>query len=178
MALITAIDSFLPWLFSQIRNPILDSVMVALSFLGDGGIIWIAAIVAMLISKKYRRAGVAAAISLLLCFVLGNFVIKPLVGRIRPCNANPLLELLIERPDDFSFPSMHTATAFSVAVIILLQSRALGIPAIILAFFVALSRVYLHVHYTTDILAGMFFGSLFALAFYCVFFKIKKVNNS
>lgn len=178
MSVIHAVDSFLPWVFSQIQTPFLDSVMVALSFLGDGGLIWIVAIVAMLISKKYRRAGIAAAISLLLCYLLGSYVIKPIVGRIRPCNAYPLLELLIERPEDFSFPSMHTATAFSVAIIILCANKKLGIPAVILSVFVALSRVYLHVHYTTDIIAGAVFGTVFALFFCWLFLKRKWSKNT
>ena len=173
MSVINAVDSFLPWLFSYIGNGLLDKMMIVLSFLGDGGIIWILAIIAMLISRKYRRAGIAAALSLLLCFLFGNFVIKPLVGRVRPCNVYPLAELIIKRPEDFSFPSMHTATAFSVAVVIFMRERRWGIPALILASLIALSRVYLFVHYTTDILAGAIFGTAFALFFYWLFF-IKK----
>lgn len=173
MSVINAVDSFLPWVFSQIQTPFLDSVMVALSFLGDGGLIWIVAIVAMLISKKYRRAGIASAISLLLCFFTGNYIIKPLVGRVRPCNVYPLVDLIIKRPEDFSFPSMHTATAFSVAIIILCANKKFGIPAVILAALITLSRVYLHVHYTTDIIVGAVFGTAFALFFYWMFFKRK-----
>ncbi len=171
MSVINAIDSFCISLFENIQNPFFDKVMIFLSFLGDGGIIWILAIVAMLISKKYRRAGLASAGSLLSCFLLGNYVIKPLVGRVRPCNVYPLVDLIIKRPMDFSFPSMHTATAFSVAVIIFLRSRAWGTPALIIASLIAISRVYLYVHYATDIIAGAIFGTMFALVFYKLFFR-------
>lgn len=178
MSAINAIDFFLPQLFVKIQSPILDRAMVFLTFLGEGGLIWILAIVAMLITKKYRRAGIASAGSLLSCFLLGNYVIKPLVGRIRPCNVYPMVELIIKAPSDFSFPSMHTATAFSVAVIIFMRSRAWGTPALVLASLIAISRVYLYVHYTTDIIAGAIFGTGFALFFYWLFFKRNGSNNT
>lgn len=178
MSVIRAIDSFLPQVFASIQNPFLDKMMMFLSFLGDGGIVWILITLAMLASKKYRRAGIASAISLLLCFLAGNYVIKPLVGRVRPCNVYPLVDLIIKRPEDFSFPSMHTATAFSVAIIILCANKKFGIPSVILATLIALSRVYLLVHYTTDIIAGALFGTAFALFFYWLFFRRKRSETT
>ncbi len=174
MSVIHAIDSLLPRFFLRIDNSFLASIMCFVTKLGDAGFIWIVSIILMLIFKKYRREGLASAASLSVCFLIGNYIIKPLVGRVRPCNLYPLVELLVEKPSDFSFPSMHTATAFSVAVLIFCRNRVWGTPALILASLIALSRVYLHVHYTTDIIAGAIFGTAFALVFYWLFFGLKR----
>ena len=168
------IDSFLPRFFEGIANPPLDSLMVFLTRLGDGGVVWIFLIIALLVTKKYRRTAMVAAGSLLFCFILGNYLIKPFFGRIRPCNIDATLRMLIERPIDFSFPSMHTATAFSVAVVIYGKNKFFGILMIVLSCLIALSRVYLNVHYTTDIIFGALFGTAVALAFRLVSRKLKK----
>ncbi|MBQ4545479.1 MAG: phosphatase PAP2 family protein [Oscillospiraceae bacterium] len=162
MTFIEIIDGFLPWIFDKISNPFLDAVMVFLTKLGDGGILWICLIIAMLASKKYRRLGIVCAISLTICFFTGNYILKPLVARVRPCNLNSELPLLIPRLYDFSFPSMHTATAFSVSAVVFSEYKKCGTWMLFLSFFIGLSRVYLNVHYTTDILFGALYGVLVA----------------
>lgn len=175
MNVIKIIDSFLPDVFESIANPFLDALMVFITRLGDGGFVWIIVIIALLISKKYRKVGIAAAISLAVCFFTGNYLIKPLVGRIRPCNLFSDLRMIVPCMTDYSFPSMHTATAFSVATVLAVDNKKMGIPAIILSVLIALSRVYLNLHFTTDIICGAVYGILIA---YGVDFVVKKLKFS
>lgn len=171
------IDSLLPKIFSSMANPFWDSFMVFVSRLGDVGFVWIIVILALLISKKYRRVGIIAAVSLAVCFLTGNYLIKPLVGRLRPCNLYPDLRMIVPCLTDYSFPSMHTATAFSVSTVLFRHNRAMGIPAIILSVLIALSRVYLNLHFTTDIICGALYGAGIALLAEIVI-KITKLNRA
>ncbi len=178
MEIISFIDGILPALFSKISSQVVDRIMVFITSLGDGGFIWFILIASMLVSKKHRRAGVVSLVALGVCFFFGSFALKPLFARVRPCNIQPGIALLIDHPSDFSFPSMHTATSFSVAVMLYCYDRKIGIPAIVLASLIALSRVYLNVHYTTDIIAGAILGTAFALLFYYLFFKLGRKDNN
>jgi undecaprenyl-diphosphatase len=103
--------------------------------------------------------------SLLLCFLLGNLLLKPLVGRIRPCDIHSSIPLLIARPTDYSFPSGHTMSSFAAANIIFHANVELGIAAYILALLIAFSRLYLYVHYPSDVLAGMILGLFVSASF-------------
>ena len=141
-----------------LRNEFLDAVMPFISSLGNAGIFWILLTVVLLIIPKTRKAGVASAIALVLMLVTGNMILKPLIARLRPFTVNTAIELLIPPPSDFSFPSGHTFASFASATAILKNNRRLGIPAIILAVLIAFSRLYLYVHYPTDILGGVLVG--------------------
>lgn len=184
MKIIEWLDGLLPALFNKIENPLLDNVMVFLTRLGDAGFIWITVSVVMLIvhkqwgGKRCFRAGLSSLLSLGTCAYFGNVVLKPIFARVRPCNLYDEIELLINRPTDFSFPSMHTATSFSVAVILYRYDKRVGAPALVLATLISLSRVYLRVHYTTDIIAGAILGCAFALLFYYLFFKFRRKDNN
>ena len=162
MAFIDWLDSLLPAFFEKTANPILDKIMVFLSQINDIGAIWYGVILALISIKKYRKLGLATLISLTVCFLVGDYGIKPLVRRIRPCNLEITQELLIPRPSDFSFPSMHTATSFAVAFTLFRNDKKMGIPFLIIAAFIGLSRIYLGVHYTTDVIGGAVFGMLVA----------------
>jgi undecaprenyl-diphosphatase len=83
-------------------------------------------------------------------------------ARIRPCDINTAISLLISRPLDYSFPSGHTMSSFAAAMVLFLTNKKIGIPALILAAFISLSRLYLYVHFPTDVLAGAVLGILFA----------------
>ena len=87
-----------------------------------------------------------------------NLVLKPLVARVRPCDVNTAVQLLISRPDDFSFPSGHTGASFAAVSALCCSRSRLWIPSLVLAVLIAFSRLYLYVHYPTDILAGMLLG--------------------
>ena len=102
------------------------------------------------------------ALALVLGLLIGNLTLKPLIARIRPYDANPDVTLLIDRLSDYSFPSGHTLASFEAAAVLLLQYRAKAIPALVLALLIAFSRLYLYVHYPTDVLAGALLGVAFA----------------
>lgn len=173
MAFINWFDSLLPTFFEKIANPILDKIMVFLSQINDIGAIWYGVILTLICIKKYRKLGIAAFISLALCFLLGDYGIKPLIGRIRPSDLSNIF--LMTRPEDFSFPSMHTATSFAVAFALFRSDKKMGIPFLIIAGLIALSRIYLGVHYTTDVIGGAVFGILIAYIITKILKKSKKL---
>ena len=154
----TQIEFFILDAIQAIRFGLLDRLMVAVTTLGNGGAIWIAVGITMLFSKKYRKTGIAVLIGLLLGLILGNLTIKNLVARPRPCSINTDINLLIPFPSEYSFPSGHTLSSFVSAVGIYLGNKKLGVWAIALASLIAFSRLYLYVHFPTDILGGVVLG--------------------
>lgn len=149
--------SFLYFL-QELHNPILDNIMLFLTTLGNGGLLWIGVAVIMLFPKKYRKCAISIGVALVLKELLGNIVLKELLMRERPCWIDPTVELLIKSPSSFSFPSGHTFDAFAASVTILLNHKKEGVAALILACLIAFSRMYLFVHFPTDIFGGMLFG--------------------
>lgn len=147
----------------HIACPFLDAVFPVITLLGEAGIFWILTAVVLLFFKKTRFAGISMGLALLMGLLIGNLCMKPLFGRIRPYDWNPGFVLLIERLSDYSFPSGHTLASFEAAGVLMLTHRkTLGIPALVLAILVAFSRLYLYVHYPTDVLTSVLLGLLFA----------------
>ncbi len=151
----------LDFIQQHLRTPFGDAVMPVVTVLGNGGIFWIILTLALLLIPKTRRLGCVCAVSLLIDVALCNGLIKNLVARTRPYVVNPDIVLLIEKPGEFSFPSGHAAASFTVVGALLFNKSKLWIPAGALALIIAFSRLYLYVHYPTDILGGMVFGLLF-----------------
>ena len=150
----------LDWI-QGIRTPVTDVVMTFITRLGDAGAVWILLAVILLILPKTRKSGAVLAAALCVDAVLCNGILKHLFGRIRPCDVNLSVPLLIPRPDDFSFPSGHTAASFAaVAALLAAGERKLWRPALALAVLIGFSRLYLYVHYPTDILGGMAVGGV------------------
>lgn len=157
----------LDWIAEHLRCPFGDAIMPLITHLGDAGAIWILLALALLCLPKYRKTGMKVALALVLGFLACNVMLKPLVARIRPYDYQLLffgkeIQLLIPAPTDFSFPSGHTNASFAAATAVLLCHRRLGIPAMILAALIAFSRLYLYVHYPTDVLASMVLGAAVA----------------
>lgn len=141
------------------RTPIGDLVIPFITKLGDAGMIWIFLSVILLFNPRTRKSGAILAAALCVDVVLCNGILKNLFGRIRPCDVNTSIQLLVARPDDFSFPSGHTAASFAaMAALYFAGEKKLWIPASVLAVFIAFSRLYLYVHYPTDILGGIAVG--------------------
>lgn len=138
--------------------------MPLISKLGNGGIIWLVLSGLLCVFPKYRKAGVTMLTALALDVLLCNVMLKPLVGRMRPFTVNTGVELLINAPKDFSFPSGHTAASFAAAFALLFVKNKLWIPSMILASLIAFSRLYLYVHYPTDVLAGILLGLIVGVA--------------
>lgn len=148
----------LDWI-QNIRTPLGDVLMPFISRLGDAGTIWILLAVILLLIPKTRKSGAILAAALCVDIVLCNGILKHLFRRIRPCDINTSVQLLITRPNDFSFPSGHTAAAFAaVTALDAADEKKLWKPALVLAIFMAFSRLYLYVHYPTDILGGIITG--------------------
>lgn len=150
----------LNWIQANLRNPIMDLLMPAITALGNSGLIWIILAGVLILMPKYRKIGVAVLTGLVLEVICCNLVLKPLVARIRPCDVNTAVQLLVARPDDFSFPSGHTGASFAAVSALFVSRSRLWIPSLVFAVLIAFSRLYLYVHYPTDILAGMILGAM------------------
>lgn len=143
-----------------LRTPALDGVMRFFTHLGDSGFVWLVLTALLLAFRRTRRAGWVLAAALIFDAVLCNILLKPMVGRIRPCDILTEAELLIPRPADFSFPSGHTAASFaSVTALWLAGKKRWAMAALPLAVLIAFSRMYLCVHFPTDILGGAVLGT-------------------
>lgn len=150
----------LDWIAENLYCPFLDTVMPLVTKLGDAGIFWIAVAVALLIFPKTRKIGLSMGAALLIGLVVCNLTLKPLLARIRPYDYQleyfgKTITLLIATPHDFSFPSGHTLASFEAAIALTVYNRKWGIPAIFLAAVIAFSRLYLYVHYPTDVLFSL-----------------------
>lgn len=143
---------------ANLRGPVMDTVMLFLTRLGDGGMIWLIGSAVLLMFPKTRKAGAAMAAGLALEVLCCNVILKPLVGRTRPCDVNQAMQLLISRPTDYSFPSGHTGASFAAASALYFSKNRLWIPAALLACLIGFSRMYLYVHYPSDVLAGALIG--------------------
>ena len=162
----------LDWIMANLWCPFLDAVMPVITVLGDAGIFWIALAAVFLLIPKHRKMGLSMGVALIMGVVICNMILKPVVGRIRPYDYQleffqKTIPLLIEKQHDFSFPSGHTIASFEAAVAMLICNKKLGIPAMILAVLIAFSRMYLYVHYPTDVIASVILGT--GLAFLGVF---------
>ena len=145
--------------------PFLDKVMPIITIFGDKGIFWIAVALILIIIKKTRKTGVMMGTALLLGLIIGNVILKNAIARTRPYDVNTAMqaELLVKALSDFSFPSGHTLASFEAATVLLIRDKRFGIPALVLAVLIALSRLYLYVHYPTDVLAGALLGAFIGI---------------
>ncbi len=155
----------LDWIQAHLRCGFLDAVLPVITVLGDDGIFWIAVAVVLLCIPKTRRIGLGVGFALLIGLLVCNMTLKPLIARIRPYDLQAqngvTIVLLVERLSDYSFPSGHTIASFEAATVLMKNSRKMGIPALILAVLIAFSRLYLYVHYPTDVIFAVFAGILF-----------------
>ena len=173
MQFIENIDfSILYWIQENLRCAFLDVVLPFLTTLCNNGEIWIACGIALLFFKKYRRYGIFLLVALLLGSLIGNEIIKPLVARVRPCNAVSVLpDMLVKVPSSYSFPSGHTVSSVVGATVLTRANKKFGFAAIPVAALIAFSRLYVFVHFPTDVLVGALLG--FAIGFACVTFGNK-----
>ncbi len=148
-------------LLQRLHSPVLDEVMCFITKLGNAGGVWIAFCALLLLFPKTRRCGFAVALALILDALLCNVLLKPAFCRVRPCDVNNTVALLIPRPADYSFPSGHTAASFAVvAALFFSGEQKFCLSSLVLAVLIAFSRMYLYVHYPTDILGGVLVGWL------------------
>lgn len=173
---ITTLDfTILDFIQAHLACAFLDAFMPFISFLGNGGMIWLLWGLVLLCTKRYRKQGLMVLLGLAIGFILGNLILKPLIARPRPCWLNGSFPLLINCPRDFSFPSGHTLSSFIAALLLTKTNRKFGYAAIPLACLMAFSRLYLYVHYPSDILGAILLAALIAWGTYRLFFYKKQL---
>lgn len=151
--------SLLDLLQEHLRNAFLDAAVPVFTKLGDYGILWILLAVGLLAFPKTRRIGLAVSCALLLEVLCCNLLLKPLVARPRPYTYRDL-QLLIPPLKDYSFPSGHTAASFAAASALFFRKSRLWIPALTLSVLLGFTRLYLYVHFPSDVLVGALLGTL------------------
>lgn len=140
------------------HNSFMDKLMIILTSLGDMGLIWILISIGLLITPKYRKVGFMTICALILSSILSEGLLKHLIQRPRPFIADPTVQLLITKPLSYSFPSGHTTSAFAAAGILVRMVKKYRGYVIALALMIAFSRMYLFVHYLSDIIGGIIVG--------------------
>ncbi len=154
-------------------NAFMDAVMKFITFFGNGGWFWIALGLTLAVFPKTRKIGITVCLALLINLIICNITLKPLIARTRPYDLRDGIALIIDSPHDFSFPSGHTSASFAAACAVFAYNKKwLGTLAVVFATFIAFSRLYLYVHFPTDILGGIVVGILSAAA---SFFVVKTV---
>ena len=156
----------LDWIQANLQSGLLDTVMPIITMFGDAGIFWMVWATLLLLFPKTRRTGLGMGFALMMGLIICNIILKPGVARPRPYDMQAemgvIIDLLVKRSHDFSFPSGHTIASFEASVVLLMNNKKMGIPAMVLAVLIAFSRMYLYVHYPTDVLFSVFMGIGFA----------------
>lgn len=143
----------------SIHNPVLDSIMLFFTNSNSAPIITILIFVSIVFPKT-RRIGFQMLLASFISQILINNELKHLITRCRPCWLEPGVKLLVDCPNSYSFPSGHTSGFFTLATAIFLSNKKFGIPALVFASLGAFSRLYLFVHWPTDVLGGILSGAL------------------
>ena len=184
---IVNIDVAIYQFVDSIMNPVLNVIMTFITHLGDTpGIIWFILGIALLIPRKTRKLGILVFAGLAFASVINNLCLKEIIARPRPYNIDPevwanagyeyVWPNLIKQSESFSFPSGHTSTSIGAGFALLLACRkkelAVGVPAFVLSLLIGFSRIYVHVHYPTDVIAGAIVGLVAGLVMYLVFDKL------
>ena len=147
------------FLYAIPRTEVLDSFFLGLTRVaGSYGQLWLIIAALLLIFKKTRKAGISVLIAYLAVYLLGQIVLKQLISRPRPCQIDQTFAMLVARPSSSSFPSTHSAWAFGAATAIFMQHRKLGAAAYAVAALIAFSRLYMFLHFPTDVLFGAAMG--------------------
>ena len=148
------------------RTPAFDSFILWLTnFVGGYGQLWIVVGIVMCTFKKARKAGIAVLLSWVMVYLVNQCGLKELIARVRPCNIDTSIDMLVKAPSSYSCPSTHSAWALAGAMSIFMFHRKRGIPVILFALLICFSRLYLFVHFPTDVLLGAVIGA--ALGILC-----------
>ena len=184
---IVNIDVAIYQFVDSIMNPVLNVIMTFITHFGDTpGIIWFILGLCLLIPRKTRKLGILLFAGLAFASVINNLCLKEIIERPRPYNLDPevwknagyeyIWPNLIKKSDSWSFPSGHTSTSIGAGFALLLGCRkkelGIGIPAFIISLLIGFSRIYVHVHYPTDVIVGAVIGLVSGLAMYLVFTKL------
>lgn len=167
--------NILNFIQQNLRLELMDKIMVMITHLGDAGIIWIILTLILLLIPKTRKVGFVLVLALVFDLILCNFIVKPIVARTRPYDINTAVQLLIGRQVDYSFPSGHTAAGITCTVVLyFMRQKWLWKIALLLSLLIGFSRMYLYVHFPTDIIGGIIIGVVCGILGYKVANKITK----
>lgn len=176
-------DFSILYAIQKLHTPFLDRLILALTKLaGNYGQIWVILAVVLCTFRKTRKSGFAMLLSYGLVYVIGQYGLKDLIARARPCHIDETVALLVKRPSSYSCPSTHSAWAFAAAASVFAYHKKAGIAVIAIAALIAFSRLYLFVHFPTDVLFGAVLGALCgviaALLVSLVWRKITKTKSA
>ena len=157
--------SVLLWIQDHLRTDFLNGFWKAITFLGNGGWFWIVLGIALVLFRKTRPVGITVLAALAIGALITNVCLKNWVARVRPYDYSVLIYALVGPEKDFSFPSGHTCSSFAAAFVCWkMLPRKYGAAAMILAALITFSRLYVGVHYPTDVLGGLMIGIVSAIA--------------
>lgn len=177
---ITQIDlHILYYVQDNLRNEVLNGVVKAFTSLGNYGLIWILFTLALLIYSDTRKVGIMCAVALILDLIVCNGILKNVIARTRPYDAFENIRCIVPPQPDYSFPSGHTASSFAAVVpaIVNKNTRKIGIAALIVAILMAVSRIYVCVHYPSDVVGGLIVGLLCGIASCKIFEKLIQLKD-
>lgn len=166
-------NSILNFLIS-VRTEFLNDFFSFFSYIGNGGIVWIAAAIVLMIFRRTRKVGLILLLAIGLTALINNFVIKIIVGRTRPFIADKTIKTIIAVPAGASFPSGHASASFAAAVILIKYFKKIGLLGLATAILISFSRIYFCVHYPSDVIAGAVEGVLIALV---ISFAFERIYN-
>lgn len=149
-------------LHDVLYSPLMDKAMVIITSTGNLGLIWFIVASIMLLVDSRSADFYSFLLALILCVIIGNIIIKNIVKRSRPF-FHKEYKLLIKRPWDYSFPSGHALSSFAAATVLYIINPVVGVFAIIYAILIALSRLYLRVHFFTDVFCSVVLGIAFGI---------------
>lgn len=150
--------NILYWIQNNLQNSFLNPIMIFFTSLGNLGLIWIAISILLILSKKYRKIGLLTLAALIVNTILGEGILKHIIERPRPFTTYPDLHIIIPKPTSYSMPSGHTSASFAAAFMLAYSFKNLKVYIYLLASLIAFSRLYLLVHYPSDVLTGILLG--------------------
>lgn len=163
-------------LIQGLRTPLFDHIVLFITSLAN--YVWYILIMGLLINKPTRKIGVVLVVAMILQYLINAGILKHLFARVRPCNVDTTVELLIKRPKGFSFPSGHSAAAFCVVGVLYgAKIRKLFWPVLVLAVLIGFSRLYLYVHFPTDVFVGALCGFTIGYGVWRAFVTCKRNNK-
>ena len=163
-------------LIQGLRTPMFDQIVIFITSLAN--YVWYILIIGLLLNKPTRKIGVVLVVAMILQYLINAGILKHLFARVRPCNVDSTVELLIKRPKGFSFPSGHSAAAFCVVGVLYgAKIRELFWPVLVLAILIGFSRLYLYVHFPTDVFVGALCGFTIGYGVWRAFVTCKRNNK-